>query len=115
MSITHDFILCDLPVDSGFDELLVFYRNNKRNAIQVDDRWISKYWPDFEHIPSYWQGVYELEEGLNYHGFSLIPSERIPELLNIINVFPRSVLFKRLYRVCICAIEQNKGILHMGV
>lgn len=115
MSLTHDFMLCDLPIDVDFENILSFYRLHRCCAIQIDDKWMLKCWSKFNIVHAYWQGVAELESGLNYCGFSLIPNMYIPELLKASSAFPYCVVFKNLRMLCTEAMQNNSGILHMGI
>lgn len=104
MSLSHDFIICNLPNNATFDELRSFYRTNKGHATRVRDKWMLKYWGQFDCIPSYWDGVSKLEHGLNYYCFSLIPAQYVPDLLSATCSFPCCIYFRKLQLLCNDAI-----------
>ena len=64
---------------------------------------------------SYWDSFESPNEGLNYHGITIIPPDELPHFLHALNRLETEGSIKDLIMLCNDAISSNRHIVHFGI
>lgn len=105
----------DLDVDRAAGDILSdFYLKNRHNAVRIHDRFILGRLRKFNQINTFYNGFIPCV-GLNYYGYTVIPCDSIPALLNVLKKSPYRLFYIPLISLCQNAQKNQNDILHAGI
>ncbi|MBE5928284.1 MAG: hypothetical protein E7267_02775 [Lachnospiraceae bacterium] len=130
--LIHDFIMSDReeilkytyidPDDNDItflNPIMAEHRKLKKifskRCISISDDIILDNVEAFAHIPTYWDILDNKEQGLFYHGITIIEAENVPELVQVLLTLEDKPKIKELIKLCNIAIDENKYIVHFGI
>lgn len=91
-----------------------YYKEHLHDGISVMDAYILPNIPAFEYVNTLMHGFIPYK-GLNYYGFTLIPLDSIPCLIDTLCNLSHKNRFTQLIEFCEKAIRLQQHILHCGI
>ncbi len=116
MSLRHEFFRIPnavLPTDNDQVDpfLMDFYLTYRAQGVWIHDNYILPNLRKFEAVTTLHNGTMA-RPGLNYYGMTLLPPDRLPEFIAILETIPKSH-----HAQCLCrqALVAGDYILHWGI
>ncbi|KGR79463.1 hypothetical protein [Ureibacillus sinduriensis] len=114
MSLTHEFGIIDDITEKSYEG----YAPEKYQCISVEDEIITNLMKPLSLMKTYFHSLNRPENGLAYHGITIIPPESLPTFLNIVlstEDLKRYDDINELGEKIIQAKNENKYMIHYGI
>lgn len=109
----HEFVM--LPKDSISPNISYSTINQTSFTTIPDELVLTNINTFFVGYSTYWDTFDCANEGLNYHGITIIPPSELPHFLRRLNQLQAECGINDLIVLCNSAISSNKYIVHFGI
>ena len=119
MALEHEFFMLTLEITNKImdNEIIVFYQNNRKSAVCIQDDLILanlNAFKDINTVTSY-PNKPTLSKGLNYYGYTIFMPNSLSQLLVLLKKISKGNEFSQLIALCEEAHQKNVAVLHYGI
>ena len=108
--IEHEFILVEKIPD-----IILISDFSRRDMTAISDDFVLEHCNEIKKIKMYWGAFGNTQDGLNYHGITIITSSMASELLNTLQYCKGNAEAKELKHLLTKSIANKQSIIHFGI